>query len=118
MKLLRWREMRKVSFILVVCSLACCGCSERVEVVQKEITISSPIRQTVIGKNYSVPYFVDNPEAKDCSYEDLMVFLRTDKTDQLNLSANEKSLNSCEFYALTLHDNAEKIGIRCGFTGL
>ena len=107
-----------ILFFLFICAISgLCSCAEKKEeIIPTEITITSPIRQTIEGKHYAIPYFVDNLEAKDCTYEELLTFLRRDRTDQLASSANTNGLNSCEFYALTLHDNAEKAGIRCGFT--
>jgi len=105
--------MKRFSFVYIVLFLVLCGCAQK-DIVNEE-SLSFPIRQSIEGKNYGVPYFTDNMEAKDCTYEELISFLKMDKTDQLVLSENKKNLNPCEFYAVTLHDNAEKVGIRCGF---
>lgn len=77
--------------------------------------IISEIRWDVEGKFYDIPCFVDNVNAKDCNYEDLLIFLKGDLTDKMLLQENDV-LNSCERYTLVLHDNAEKFGIRCGYS--
>lgn len=75
---------------------------------------SGKVRWNVEGKDYDVPCFADNLESKDGTYEDLMVFLKEDLTDRM-IVLSDDSLNSCERYSVTLHDNAEKKGIRCGY---
>ena len=39
------------------------------------------VRWVVEGKHYKVSCFSDNSSAEDCTYEDLLSFLKEDKTD-------------------------------------
>jgi hypothetical protein len=98
-----------VNFVFLAFFLLC-GCSSPIG----SYPVMDDGRWEVEGKQYDVPYFVDNVNAKDCSYDDLLAFLKFDKTDQEKHSFND-ILNSCERYSVTLHDNAERAGIRCGY---
>lgn len=85
------------------------------QIIDNKVSPNSlEVRWDIEGKFYDVPCFVDNINAKDCTYEDLLIFLKEDLTDKMVLQENDV-LNSCERYTLVLHDNAEKFGIRCGY---
>lgn len=105
---------RIIQGMAVVGLLLLCGCVrvDSVSVKADPITVSS--RWVVENKDFTIPRFINNPLAKDVTYDELMTFVRRDKTDRIRFSGNE-SLNPCEFYAVTLHDNAEREGIRCGY---
>lgn len=51
--------------------------------------------------------------AKDPTYDQLIAFLKADKTDEHPYTSNY----ICTEFAKTLHDNAEKNGIKCAFIG-
>jgi hypothetical protein len=57
-------------------------------------------------------FLLDNPKARDVSYQELLDFLREDQTDQLQYVKNEFS---CSDFAETLQHNAEKKGIQCAW---
>jgi len=114
--------MKFVVFVVCVFVLAIIlsyGNWEFQKKVDSVLAKSSPdlldVRWDVEGEPYDVPCFVDNVDAKDCTYEDLLVFLKEDQTDRMIVQIDDV-LSRCERYALVLHDNAEKEGIRCGFT--
>ena len=92
-----------------------CESQKSVETLVLANCLPEKARWDVEGKHYKVPCFADNSSAKDCTYEDLLVFLKEDKTDQMTI-LDDDPLNSCERYSLTLHNNAERVGIRCGYS--
>lgn len=57
-------------------------------------------------------YLVNNPQAHNPSWEELVNFLQQDETDRNEY--NESSYNADE-YAEDLHNNAEEAGIRAAF---
>lgn len=66
-----------------------------------------------IGGDGKVLTLTNYDNAKDPTYDQLIAFLKEDKTD-------EKSYNSryvCSDFARTLHNNAEENGIKCAFVG-
>jgi hypothetical protein len=54
---------------------------------------------------------INNRDSKNPTWEELLVFLKEDKTDEIQYT----STFVCADFAETLHNNAEKKGIRCGF---
>jgi hypothetical protein len=57
---------------------------------------------------------INNRDSKDPTWEELLVFLKEDKTDEIQYT----STFVCADFAETLHNNAEKKGIRCGFVAV
>lgn len=57
----------------------------------------------------------ENPNAKNPTWEQLLSFLRTDNTDKMTYVPG---YFVCVDFAETLHNNAEKSGIRCGLVVL
>lgn len=57
-------------------------------------------------------FLLDNPKARDVSYQELLDFLREDPTDQLKYVRNEFS---CSDFSEILQHNAEKKGIQCAW---
>lgn len=61
------------------------------------------------------PVLVENPDAHDPTYQELVEFLSTDDT------VNNKYVNpdfTCADFAAELQNHAESQGIQCGYTGL
>ncbi len=61
------------------------------------------------------PVLMENPNAHDPTYQELMDFLSTDDT------VHNKYVNpdfTCADFAIELQNHAESQGIRCGYTGL
>jgi len=56
---------------------------------------------------------VNYANAEDPTYDELMEFLKADKTDERPYTSNYV----CADFAVTLHDNAEKAGIKAGWVG-
>lgn len=62
------------------------------------------------GDGHRIELF-DNPDAKDPTWAELEAFLKNDSTDEYLYT----STYLCGDYAETVHNNAEKAGIRAGF---
>lgn len=62
-----------------------------------------PTAQTLILKN--------NRSAKKPTYAEVVKFLEKDVTDEIEYTEKYK----CTHYAVMVHNNAEKYGIKCGF---
>lgn len=58
---------------------------------------------------------VNNPTARDPSWNELREFLRRDRTDRIRY---EPGRFACSSFAEMLHNNAEQAGIRCAFVSL
>lgn len=54
---------------------------------------------------------INNRDSKNPTWEELLVFLKEDETDEIPYT----STFVCADFAETLHNNAEKMGIKCGF---
>jgi hypothetical protein len=54
---------------------------------------------------------INNRDSKNPTWEELLAFLKEDTTDEIEYT----STFVCADFAETLHNNAEKKGIRCGF---
>ena len=52
---------------------------------------------------------IDNPEARNPTYTDVVNFLKSDKTDEIPYTDEF----SCMEFAATVHNNAEEKGLRC-----
>lgn len=57
----------------------------------------------------------NNMSAKDPTYDELITFIRNDKTDEIGYNPDSFV---CADYAKTVHDNAEKVGIRAAFVSI
>lgn len=77
----------------------------------KDMVPSGTTLMICAGGNGEPVVLVNNPEAKDVSYDEIMDFLRYDKTDSMPYL---KGSFICSDYARTVHDNAEKKGIKTG----
>lgn len=67
-----------------------------------------------VGGNGRTLELVNYNNAVDPTYDQLITFLRADKTDEKPYT----STYVCSDFAKTLHDNAEKAGIRAGWQGV
>lgn len=82
---------------------------------------STKVNHEVPGKNSSVftngkvVVLINNPNAADPSYSQLMQFLKQDLTDQHEYSEIEYN---CVDYAKDLHDRAESAGYRSAWVGI
>jgi hypothetical protein len=57
----------------------------------------------------------NNPDAKDPTWDQVMAFLKTDNTDEMEYVADDFM---CGSFAQEVHNNAEKAGIRAAFVGI
>jgi len=60
-------------------------------------------------------YLVNNPNAKDPSFDSLKSFILSDRTDE---SEYQEKVRNCVDFAETLHNNAEQNGIRAAFAAI
>lgn len=86
-----------------------------IEEDQDKITTVRLCRNNVctVGAAGDVLSITNYASAKDPTYAELLAFLMSDKTDEKRYT----STYMCGDYAKTLHDNAEKAGIRAGWVG-
>jgi hypothetical protein len=66
------------------------------------------------GADGSVITITNYDNAKDPTYDQLLTFLKEDKTDEHRYIMNQFI---CTEFAKNVHDNAEKNGIKCAFIG-
>ncbi len=57
----------------------------------------------------------NNPEARDPSWDQVVAFLKADKTDEMEYIASDFM---CGSFAQEVHNNAEKAGIRAAWVGI
>ena len=67
-----------------------------------------------VGSDGSVVKITNNDNATDPSYDQLLTFLKADKTDEHPYIDGQYI---CVDFAKTLHDNAERSGIKAAFIG-
>lgn len=65
--------------------------------------------------NGDLVHLVNNPNAKDPSFDLLKSFIRNDGTDK---GEYKKGISICVDFAETLHNNAEQNGIKAAFVGI
>jgi hypothetical protein len=70
-------------------------------------------RTCTVGGNGKVLTLTNYKNAKDPTYDQLLKFLKADKTDEKPYT----STYVCSDFAKKLHDNAEKAGIKAGWVG-
>ena len=80
-----------------------------------EETLEPDIMTNIIGGDGHRIWLHNNPNAKDPSWEELLKFLRNDKTDQQPYIIGSFV---CADFAETLHNNAEKAGIRAAYVSV
>jgi hypothetical protein len=68
----------------------------------------------VVGGNHLPIQLVNNAYADNPTFEELMSFLKEDKTDSFEYKLNGPQSFICSDFAKKLHDNAEANGIRSG----
>lgn len=75
-------------------------------------SVTSGVSPRANGQTYSL---INNPEASNPTFAQLMNFISSDKTDQKTYIPG---VYVCTDYARDIHDNAEKAGIRAGWVGI
>lgn len=88
---------------------------EEPEEDQDKITTVKLCKDNVctVGANGKILSITNYASAKDVSYAELLAFLKEDKTDELPYT----NTFQCGDFAVLLHNNAEKAGIKAGFEG-
>lgn len=78
--------------------------------MQTEIREADNLTELTINEDLQAieQYMINNENAVDVSYEDLVKFIRNDQTDKIPVTAEFGRVDS----AITLHNNAEAFGIR------
>lgn len=107
--------MKRITLILLsILILTGCSAQKQIELQKNpELKVTFSNHRWNAGR-FTVPYFTDNISAIDVSYDELLTFIKEDDTDRIELP--EDALTRCERYAIHLHQNAERFGIRCGYT--
>lgn len=103
-----------------ILSLVYCG----VMVVQLGLTPESPshiygghgFRE--LGGNYKPVELIDSPDARNPSWDELMMFIRSDATDGRPFVQTFYWSYVCADYARDVHNNAEAAGIRAAWVGI
>jgi len=73
----------------------------------------------VIGSDYKPIELVNNPNAVNPSYEELLIFIQEDTTDAKRyIDATYFGGYDCKDYAEDVHNNAEGAGIRAAWVGI
>lgn len=87
------------------------GCETLPEYVQQYENVQPPYARAS-GQRI---HLVSNPDAKDVSFAELKSFILRDNTDE---AAYIERVRKCTDFAETLHNNAERAGIRAAFVGI
>ena len=87
------------------------GCETLPEYVQQYENVQPPCARAS-GERI---HLVSNPDAKDVSFAELRSFILEDDTDEATYI---EGVRICGDFAETLHNNAERAGIRAAFVGI
>ena len=95
-----------------------------VMVVQPELTPENPshiygahgFRE--LGGDYKLIELINNPDARNPSWDELMAFIRSDTTDSRPFVQTFYWSYVCADYAMDVHNNAEAAGIKAAWVGI
>jgi len=101
--------MKIIVFYLVVIGIACCIPSDDTTSNTKYVMENGAY---IVGADMNEIVLVNNPNATDVTYDELISFVKLDKTDKI-LYVDEVFV--CADFAELLHNNAEAYGIRSAY---
>ena len=125
---MRYRNVLLIGTIVIFLVMVS-GCTEKSETIIEETTLtptstpnnlSTPMQtkireadnltEVTINEDLQAieQYMINNENAIDVSYEDLVKFIRNDQTDKIPITVEFENVDS----AITLHNNAEAFGIK------
>lgn len=80
-----------------------------------EAIIKPELLSTLVDAKGNHIWLSNNTSAKNVSFQELQIFLSIDRSESSEYIYGQYV---CADFAETLHNNAEKAGIRCGFVGI
>jgi hypothetical protein len=104
----------KIFFVLIIIA-GMSGCVGQAEEPGNIVHPTTSIGLRMIGADNHDITLVNNETAKEITYDELLEFLKHDKTDQIPYDENTFI---CGDYAEMVHNNAEKAGIKAAWVGI